>query len=146
MPTVGEVWRQVLNCPNYEVSNCGRVRAVARRRIHSNSTCKDSRCVVLKPWRAGPKRGEYLYVRLDGRNRRVNVLVVEAFGPPKPDGTECRHIDGDRFNNNASNLCWGTRRENIDDTIRHGRTTKGERHPLGKDHGRDCSVYSPAPS
>jgi hypothetical protein len=52
----------------------------------------------------------------------VHRLVCEAFEglPPSPDH-EVRHLDGDRLNNHATNLRWGTRQENVRDTIRHGR-------------------------
>ena len=33
---------------------------------------------------------------------------------------ECRHLDGDRTNNNLDNLKWGTCGENTQDTIKHG--------------------------
>jgi hypothetical protein len=44
----------------------------------------------------------------------VHLLVLDAFGPPKPTPAhECNHIDGDKLNNHISNLEWVTRTENI---------------------------------
>lgn len=37
---------------------------------------------------------------------------------------ETRHLDGDPGNNALSNLCWGTRQENAQDKVRHGRGGK----------------------
>lgn len=39
---------------------------------------------------------------------------------------------GDRLDNKLSNLCWGTRSENVKDSIKHGTAScirKGENHP-----------------
>jgi hypothetical protein len=62
--------------------------------------------------------------RLDSRSRqtliRVHRLILEAFVGPAPDGLECRHLDGDKSNNQISNLCWGTKLENRADRIKHG--------------------------
>lgn len=48
-------------------------------------------------------------------------MVLRAFVGEPPAGHECRHLDGDRQNNALDNLAWGTRAENVADTIRHGR-------------------------
>lgn len=60
-------------------------------------------------------------VRADGTRKLVFVhaLVLAAFHEPRPNGLEARHLDGDQVNNAASNLTWGTRRENAADRLRH---------------------------
>jgi hypothetical protein len=48
---------------------------------------------------------------------------------------QCRHLDGDRANNRASNLAWGTPRANYEDAVLHGTATigfAGETHPGAK--------------
>lgn len=45
---------------------------------------------------------------------------------------ECRHLDGNRHNNRASNLAWGTRRENVQDTHKHGFGNSGARNGQAK--------------
>ncbi len=66
----------------------------------------------------------YLTVTLwrDGRqhNMLAHRLVVTAFIGEQPDGEEVRHRDGDRLNNSADNLEWGTRSANILDQVDHG--------------------------
>jgi len=52
---------------------------------------------------------------------RVHLLIAEAFHGPKPPGSECRHLDDNRFNNNPSNLEYGTRRQNNEDALRNGK-------------------------
>lgn len=42
------------------------------------------------------------------------------------------HTDGDPLNNRLENLRWGSAAENSADMVRHGRSCKGERHPMAK--------------
>lgn len=58
-------------------------------------------------------------------HRRVHRLVLEAFGRPPEAGEVCRHLDGNPTNNHISNLAWGSRLENAQDMIQHGRSQKG---------------------
>lgn len=78
----------------------------------------------------------YLIVCLQHNNKRhtkrVHRLVLEAFVGPCPKWMECRHLDGNPANNLLSNLKWGTKKENGEDTVRHGTSTKGERHGQSK--------------
>jgi hypothetical protein len=73
----------------------------------------------------------YPHVHLSGnsgKTRRVAYLVCVAFHGRRPRGQEVRHKDGDRQNSAASNLCWGTRKENVRDSLTHGTHTRGERN------------------
>ena len=58
----------------------------------------------------------------------MHILVLETFVGPRPEGMQCRHLDGDETNNHISNLCWGTVAENHRDKILHGTSNRGERH------------------
>lgn len=55
--------------------------------------------------------------------------------PPTPKHEVC-HRDGNRSNNHADNLYWGTRSENMRDAVAHGTRYKpdvrGERHGMAK--------------
>ncbi len=62
----------------------------------------------------------HLKVSLSGKPRSVHRLVLEAFIGPSPPGMECRHLDGNPRNNNLDNLKWGTKKENMQDMMRHG--------------------------
>jgi len=49
-----------------------------------------------------------------GKSYRLHKLVCEAFNGAKPfDDAVVMHIDGDSTNNAASNLKWGTQKENM---------------------------------
>lgn len=72
----------------------------------------------------------YLRVTLtreEGGQRAVAVapLVLTTFRGPRPDGMECRHLDGDKTNATLQNLAWGTHSENELDKRRHGTALRG---------------------
>lgn len=54
-------------------------------------------------------------------DHKVHILVLEAFVGPRPDGMVGRHRNDDTTNNALTNLCWGTRVENVQDAVRNGR-------------------------
>jgi len=88
---------------------------------------------VIKPI----KMGEYVGLQLkrsDGHTEKAYLhrLICEAHHGPCPDGMECRHIDGDKKNNAASNLTWGTKSENESDKKSHGTTPVGEKNGMAK--------------
>lgn len=61
---------------------------------------------------------EEINLRFEGvqKNFRINRLVAEYFyGRPPTENSVCRHIDGNRRNNYASNLDWGTPAQNTAD-------------------------------
>jgi hypothetical protein len=65
--------------------------------------------------------------------RRLHTLVALAFhGTPRKGHTQVRHLDGDRQNNDPSNLKWGTSQENAADAMRHGTKARGESNGVAK--------------
>lgn len=105
----------------YEVSSHGQVRSLDR--IDALGRMRKGRTL-----RGGDSKG-YRNVLLSKngitRTFTVHNLVARAF--LTGDGDEIRHCDGDRTNNRADNLVWGTAKDNADDRERHGRTARGER-------------------
>jgi HNH endonuclease len=71
---------------------------------------------------------DYLHVnaktglgRATMRTVAVHRLVLIAFAGPAPfEGADGRHKNGDQLDCRASNLEWGTRKQNIADARRHG--------------------------
>ncbi len=120
----------------YKVSNQGRVRSLDRVvevRTKKRVSHRMSHGRILK---ASPNQDGYPTVDLhrDGRSRTVPVhrLVLEAFIGPRPEGHECRHLDGNPKNNRVENVTWGTREENLADMVRHDTIPKGEHHCASK--------------
>jgi hypothetical protein len=111
-----------LDYPKYVVSDDGRVFSLVQRQVRQ-----------LTPGMRGKYRGFTLVHRSGAlRSSYQHRLVAETFHGLPGLGMETRHLDGDRFNNSASNLAWGTRSENMRDKERHGTAPLGERHPMAK--------------
>ena len=93
-----ERWLTIVEHPDYEVSNKGRVRNKRNGR-------------VLKPM---PNRdGGYYRVALNGKCYYIHRLVAGAFFDGDHHNIDVNHIDGNKSNNELPNLEWCTRKENI---------------------------------
>jgi hypothetical protein len=113
-------WRSVAEFPAYEVSSAGLVR---------NDTG-----LLLKP-EIGHRGHLRVTLYNEGGEQRhlVHRLVLSHFvGPAPSEEHECAHWDGDPTNNQVSNLRWATRKENTEDTKRHGRFPLGEKSHFAK--------------
>jgi hypothetical protein len=87
----------------------------------------------MKPIQMGAYVGLQLRTADGGRERGyLHRLICEAFHGPCPDGYECRHLDGDKRNNSAANLAWGTPSENNRDKEAHGTAPIGEKNPMAR--------------
>lgn len=64
--------------------------------------------------------------------KRVHSIVLENFVGPRPKGMQALHKNGNPTDNRLENLRWGTPKENAEDTMRHGRTCRGEKNPIAK--------------
>lgn len=132
-------FRNVPGFPGYRVGDNGAVQSCWKgKNVGSGKNYKRVRLMTEEWWnlKAASRRSRYPLVQLyqDGRlhTRPIHRLVLEAFvGPRKPD-EQCRHLDGNPWNNHLSNICWGTALENKRDQIRHGTNVRGSRHPLAK--------------
>ena len=127
---MNELWKAIpgYEC-RYEVSDQGRVRSLDRDVVcigkikGAYTSRKKGR--VLRP---GASNFGHLSVVLGRRNTRmVHELVLAAFVGPRPANRECCHNNGVPTDNRLTNLRWGTRRENISDSVRHGNWLTPER-------------------
>lgn len=113
----GEQWKPVRGFSGaYAVSNFGRVRRVggdvrgaALGRVLTTFVSKQPGYPAVNLQVGGVKRVEY-----------VHRLVAEAFLGPARDDAQVNHRDGDKLNNDPSNLEWVTPSENIDHSYRAG--------------------------
>ena len=116
-----EEWRDILGAEGlYEVSNIGRVRSVDRVIERSNGLKHTVRSRVLKP--APDSRGYYrcgIMINKKLVTKKVHRLVAEAFCEGDHSLT-VDHINGIKSDNNASNLEWVTRAENVRRAVKNG--------------------------
>jgi len=121
-----EVWKSIKKFDDqYEVSNKGRVRSKAAIIIRSNGRPHTRVSKVLKPGTTerGYCKGYYggsVCVNKKMTTYKVHRLVAEAFCEGFSEGLEVNHIDGNKLNNNADNLEWVTRSENVKHAVRLG--------------------------
>ncbi len=117
-------YRDIPGFPGYRVGDDGSVWS-----------CRVTGCWKQLRLRPDKEGRPYLTLWRDGKTngRRVCRLVLLAFVGPCPPGWEACHFpDRNPANNTLSNLRWDTRAGNIRDKIKHGRSLRGERHPMAK--------------
>jgi hypothetical protein len=109
-----ERWLPVVGAEGeYEVSDRGRVLSlerITRRRLSGGGmrNCRvQQRILSLRVHPDG-----HLTVHVGKGNRYVHTLVLEAFVGPRPEGKECRHLNGNPADNRLDNLCWSTHSRN----------------------------------
>lgn len=117
-----EIWKPIPGWEGYyEVSDRGHVRSALRVAIRGNGAPQTIRPRVLKAFSTATL---HLYVKLyrdgEGAPAGVHRLVMAAFVGPCPDGMEVCHSNGDPSDNRLSNLRYGTRSDNIRDSVMHG--------------------------
>ncbi len=123
-----EVWKDILGHEGrYQASSFGNIKSLA-------NAYKIER--ILKP--APTSRG-YLSVQLylDVRPKKsksflVHRLVAQTFYDNPESHRYVCHIDGDKLNNKAENLYWGTAEMNAADKTLHGTQLFGEKNHKAK--------------
>jgi len=116
------IWKKVIGYEKYEVSNSGEVR---------NFLTKNKKSIT-------DHNSGYLATTFSLNYKSKTVLMhrlVALHFIYNPENKRCiNHIDGDKHNNNVSNLEWNTHKENNDHALRTGlkNPAKGERNASTK--------------
>ena len=123
-----EIWVTIKDFEDYQVSNLGRIKSLSSR---SHYVTKEK---ILKP-----QIGEYylhvdLYKDKKDHTKTIHSLVAKAFIPNPNNLPEVNHKDGNKYNNNVTNLEWSTFSDNTKHAYRMGlmKGMKGEKSPQSK--------------
>lgn len=77
----------------------------------------------------------HLKTRINGKRTYIHRLVCEVFHGPAPEGKPfALHWDDVPENNDASNLRWGARSDNMVDRVRNGNNPSSRRTHCPHDH------------
>lgn len=94
--------------------------------------CKDE-CIA---WPFATDGRGYGQLHYDGRTFRAHRLALMLFSKCEDPGPKisARHLCGSGRSGciNPRHIAWGTHKDNSDDMIRHGRTTRGQRNASAK--------------
>jgi hypothetical protein len=126
-----EEWRPIPGFDNYKINAFGEIYTLRRKGVAGGQLAHTL-----------DTRG-YRVARIFKGNReyriRVHKLVMLAFAGPRPSGTEIRHVDGNKENPAFVNLRYGTRSDNVNDSVVHG-----VHHYAGKTHCPQGHIYDEA--
>jgi hypothetical protein len=105
-----EIWIEIPDFPDYEISSDGRIRN------------KNSGKIIKPQETSGGYMQVTLYKNRDSKryNRSVHQLVAYTFYDVDKPGLDINHQDGRKFNNAVSNLEFLTRSENLKHAYNNG--------------------------
>lgn len=118
-----EIWKEI-SIPGYFISNLGRLKGRSGKIIKTYINHEGYYTICLKP---------------NGRNGkaqcvRIHRLIAEAFIPNPENKPFVNHIDGNKRNNDITNLEWCTNQENIIHAFKTGlnKALSGSINPFAK--------------
>lgn len=114
-----ENWKEIEGTSGrYLISDCGRIKSTKHR--------GSSRSAILEPGPLPSTGYKTVVITFDGNSKKARVfihrLVAEyfCFIPESSEKMEVNHIDGNKLNNNSSNLEWVTSSGNTEHAISTG--------------------------
>lgn len=103
-----EIWKTIIEYPNYEVSSEGRIRNTKTGRVLKFGKTKTGYLQVV------------LYKDRKAKYFKVHRLVASIFIPNPENKPQVNHINGIKTDNRVENLEWSTNSENQKHAYRTG--------------------------
>lgn len=126
-----EIWKTILDYPEYEVSNYGNIRSIDRKFVDSWGRTYHKKGQLIKLEIQITKTGyKQIMVHISSNKKSYRLivarLVAKAFIPNPNNLPQVNHIDENSLNNRVDNLEWCTCVYNINygDNIKRRSTTK----------------------
>jgi len=102
-----EIWKKIKDFPDYEISNCGRVK-----RNKSGRNTYNGKILKEQPLNSGYACVNF-YINNKRKTKLIHRLVLENFSPiDNMDKLQVNHINGIKTDNRLENLEWVTKSEN----------------------------------
>lgn len=122
-----EIWKDIPGWEGlYQASSLGRIRSYDKL-VWNHNGYMLIKGRILKPSKNTYGKTPYYYVGLSDSTRKiykslsVHTLICSTFNGPKPKeingdhNIDCMHLNGDSTDNKASNLAWGTHKDNMNE-------------------------------
>lgn len=127
------LFRPIEGFPNYCVTTEGIIWSQLLGGKRNSRKTGSWHKLALRETNSGYIRCElYKFDRIRPYYFRVHTLVLNSFMSERLNGTECRHINGNRHDNRITNIKWSTHEENMNDRSSHGKSPFGSKHALSK--------------
>lgn len=131
---IDEVWKPIVGYEGlYEVSNLGRVKTLKI----NNDKARHQKTKILKQCK---NSSGYLIVNLSNKTKRVHRLVAMTFIPNPNKLPIINHKDGNKLNNNVSNLEWCTHSYNNKEAYKLGLKTGYLKNKTGINYPRKLNI------
>ncbi len=123
-----EIWKNIKGYEKYyQISSTGKIKSLERKDARGYLRKEKIRKLIK-----GSTNG-YVTIKLmvnkTYKHYLFHRLLAEAFIPNPENKPEVNHKDGNKFNNNISNLEWVNRTENINHAFKNG--LMNDRHGIG---------------
>lgn len=138
-----EIWQPIQGYEGtYEVSTLGRVRSLNRVVERSDGIKRTYKSRILKPCISYNGYAQVkLQINSTSKGQTIHRLVAIAFIPNIENKPQVNHKDGNKLNNQASNLEWITPSENIKHQITTGLQPKQSIGKESSNYKGDIHVF-----